>query len=29
MQGDDVIRMENSPGASKADKKINSICKGC
>jgi hypothetical protein len=29
MQGDDVIRKENSPDHSKADKKINSICKGC
>jgi hypothetical protein len=29
MQGDDVIRKENSPGVSKADKKIKSICKGC
>jgi hypothetical protein len=27
--GDDVIRKENTPGHSKADKKINSICKGC
>jgi hypothetical protein len=29
MQGDDVIRKENSPDQSKADKKIKSICKGC
>jgi hypothetical protein len=29
MQGDDVIRKENSPDQPKADKKIKSICKGC
>jgi hypothetical protein len=29
MQGDDVIRKENTPGHSKADKKIDSICRGC
>jgi hypothetical protein len=29
MQGDDVIRKENTPGHSKADKKIKSICNGC
>ncbi len=29
MQGDDVIRKENTPGQSKADKKIDSICRGC
>jgi hypothetical protein len=29
MQGDDVIRKENSPDSIKAGKKIKSICKGC
>lgn len=29
MQGDDVIRRENSRDSSKADRKIDSICKGC